>query len=93
MLASFVIGFHVTGAHPQLWSTSGWKCVVTHLELVNPSEPSVYCRMLYLGVWFVTCAIVFRDSLTTSQLATKVRNSLFVGVVHRKRCLLVMRPN
>ena len=61
-----VIGFHVTGAHAQLRSTSFLDRVVTHLELVNPSEPSVRCRMLYLGVWFVTCAIVVGDSLTTS---------------------------
>ena len=51
-----VIGFHVTGAHAQLQSTSCLDRVVTHVELVNPSEPSVCCRMLYLVVRFVTCA-------------------------------------
>ena len=62
-----VIGFHVTGVHAQLQSTSSLDRVVTHVDLVNLSEPSVRCRMLFLVVWFVTCTTVVEDSLTTSK--------------------------
>ena len=48
--------------------------------------------MLHFVVWFATCAIVVGDSLTTSQVATKVHDSSFMGVVYRERCLSVTRP-
>ena len=48
--------------------------------LIGVIESKVHYCMLYLVVWFATCAIVVGDSLTTSQVATKVCDSLSAGV-------------